>query len=70
MSVARAGAAMTAVAAVLAAATAPVEAQEAPGAVTDPVPEVSEPVSAMVASAPVLGTAFVLEGEWVAPGVV
>ena len=70
MSVARILAAVTVVAAVLAAVAAPAGGQEAPGAETDSVPEVSEQVSAMVASGPVLGTAFVLEGAWVASGVV
>ena len=70
MSVARIVAAVTVVAAVLAAVAAPAGGQEAPGAEPDSVPEVSEQVSAMVASGPVLGTAFVLEGAWVASGVV
>ena len=70
MSVARVVPAVAVVAAVLAAVAAPVEAQQAPGVGTDSVPEASEQVSAPGMSAPVLGAAFVLEGEWVASGVV
>ena len=70
MSVARNVAAVTVVAAVLAAVAAPAGAQEAPGAGTDSVPEAYEQVSAPVASGPVLEADFVLDGEWVASGVV
>ena len=72
MSVARIVAAAMVFAAVLAAVAVPVEAQEAPGTETDSVPEVSESeqVAATVGASPALGSAFVLEGEWVASGVV
>lgn len=54
---------------VLAASTAPAEAQQAPGVEAEPAPEAPGQGSVAVAAGPVLGAGFVLEGVWLAPGV-
>ena len=69
MSVARVLAVAAAAFAVLVSAAAPAAGQQPTGTEAPPVSEVSVQTPAAAGSAPVLGTAFVLEGEWVASGV-
>ena len=66
MTFARIVAAVAAIAAILAASTAPASARHRGGASA----ETAEQASVASAAAPVLGAGFVLEGEWLTPGVV
>ena len=68
MSVSRVLAAAVTAAMVLAASISPAAAQQSPDTEPEPAPEASEPTPA--GSGPALGAGFVLEGEWVASGVV
>jgi len=70
VNIARVLVAAAAAAAVLATATAPATAQQPPGAEAPPMTGVTQQTPATAGSAPVLRPGFVLEGVWVASGVV